>query len=257
MAMLAGFWLARGVGLGSGGAPYGFRATAFALLAAAFALTHGWAVWGPRVAWRFFIVATVTSLVTESLGAATGLVFGPYTYAPDFGPRMAGLVPVIIPLIWFSMSYLAFATADVILGGGTGRPSSGRAWARAALSAAWLLGYDLVADPNHVFRGGWTYAGGGFHHGVPLQNFVAWYAIGLGMFLALERWVWRADAMRPRSRAHRALAPILYVGIVAHETAFAFGVAGLPRAGAVGAAIGAVTVVLLARALSVRGDGRA
>ena len=211
--MLGGFWLARWTGLGSGGAPYGFRATAFAVVAAAFALTHAWASRGASFACRFFAVATVTSLATELAGVKTGLVFGPYAYAPDFGAKILGLVPLVIPLIWFSISYLAFATSGAVLGRGSAEPAAPH---RAALSAGWLLGYDLVADPNHVFRGGWSYAGGGFLHGVPLRNFVAWYVIGLVMFWTLERGGRARDGALVGTPFHVALGALAYVGIMLH-----------------------------------------
>jgi putative membrane protein len=246
--MLGGFWLARWTGLGSGGAPYGFRATAFAVVAAGFALTHAWASWGPRIALRFFCVAIATSLATEMVGVKTGLVFGSYAYAADFGPKILGLVPLIIPLIWFSISYLASATSEAILG----RGAASRA---AALSAGLLLGYDLVADPNHVFRGGWSYAGGGFFHGVPLRNFVAWYAIGLAMFWLLLRAGRSRDLARVSTPSHVALAAFAYVGIMTHESLFAFFVSGLPAAGAVGLALVAVTAVLLARVFAASRRG--
>lgn len=254
--LLGGFWLARSTGLGSGGSPYGFRATAFAVVAAAFALSHAWASRGARFALRFFGVAIATSLVTELAGVKTGLVFGAYAYAPDFGAKILGLVPLIIPLIWFSISYLAFATTGLAFAATTGavlaRNVAGPAAPRnSALSAAWLLGYDLVADPNHVFRGGWSYAGGGFFYGVPLRNFVAWYVIGLAMFWVLERNGRGRDTALVTTPFHAALGALAYVGIMLHESLFAFLVAGLPAAGAVGLALVAVTAVLLARAFGV------
>lgn len=54
-----------------------------------------------------------------------------------------------------------------------------------------------------------------------------------------------------RSRAEAALAPTLYVGILAHETAFALKVADLPRAGLAGAVLVTLTAVFLARALAL------
>lgn len=242
--LLAGFWLARWTGFGGGGSPYGFRATAFALVAAAFAVAHGWAWRGPRFALRFMAVAIATSLITETVGVLTGLIFGPYTYSPRFGPKFFGLVPLVIPLIWFSMSYLAFVAAELIVGAGAPAPAATRP--AAALSAGLLLGYDVVADPNHVFRGGWSYSDGGLFYGVPLQNFVAWYVIGLIMFWGLRRLDPQSDAGSP---SLLALAGFTYVGILLHESAFALLIARLPAAGLVGLGLVALTAVLLGRAL--------
>jgi uncharacterized membrane protein len=242
--LFAGFWLARWTGLGGGGSPYGFRATAFALVAAAFAVAHGWAWRGPRFALRFMAVAIATSLITETMGVLTGLIFGPYVYSPRFGPKIFGLVPAVIPLIWFSMSYLAFVAAELIVGRGVPAPAATRPVI--ALSAGLLLGYDVVADPNHVFRGGWSYGGGGLFYGVPLQNFVAWYAIGLVMFWGVRRLDPRSDAGSP---SLLALGSFAYVGILLHESAFALLIARLPAAGLIGLGLVVLTAVLLGRAL--------
>lgn len=245
--LLAGFWLARWTGLGGGGSPYGFRATAFALVAAAFAMAHGSAWRGPRFALRFMAVAIATSLVTETAGVVTGLIFGPYTYSPEFGAKIFGLVPAVIPLIWFSMSYLAFVTAALIAGRGMVGPAASDP--AIALSAGLLLGYDVVADPNHVFRGGWSYTGGGLFYGVPLQNFVAWYAIGLVMFWALRRLDFRPVADLAASPSVLGLGGLAYVGILLHESAFALVIARHPGTGLAGVGLVVLTAALLGRGL--------
>ena len=43
---------------------------------------------------------------------ATGWVYGPYHYTDQLGPKFLGLVPYLIPVAWFMMSYPSFVIAD-------------------------------------------------------------------------------------------------------------------------------------------------
>lgn len=75
------------------------------LLAFGFALTHG----SQRLGWRWALallaITFAVSLTLESVGVATGLVYGPYHYTPKLGPKFLGLVPLLIPVAWFMMTY--------------------------------------------------------------------------------------------------------------------------------------------------------
>ncbi len=42
----------------------------------------------------------VVSLLFESVGVATGWIYGAYHYAQLLGPLLLGLVPYLIPLSW-------------------------------------------------------------------------------------------------------------------------------------------------------------
>lgn len=245
VVLLAGFWLGRISGLGSGGEAYGFRATAFAAVATACCVSHGWASGGAGFIGRFLAIGLATSLSTELAGVATGSIFGPYAYSASFPAKILGLVPVIIPFIWFSISYWSFATAQAIAGSfavSRGR----RKLFLALLAAALLLGYDLTADPNHVFRGGWSYDGPDFFYGVPLQNFIAWFVIGSVMFALVGRFAYPRRAQVVHSAHHDRVAPLVYVALLLHESAFAFFVSKLPGAGWLG--LGVATAVLVALA---------
>ncbi len=250
LSLLGAFWVARASGVSSGGAPYGFRATAFAAVVTLFCVSHGWAGRGRRFIVRLLLVATGVSLVSETLGVLTGAIFGPYAYSAGFPAKIFGLVPLIIPFIWFSIAYLAFSTAQLLTAGARDSGGLGNRWGRSLLSALLMLGYDLVADPNHVFRGGWSYAGGGGFHGVPARNFGAWFVIGAAMFGVLSRDGRGASEAAIRTRFYASLPAIGYLGIVAHETLFAALVSRLYGAALVGLALSITMAVLIVRALS-------
>ena len=70
-----------------------------------FALLHS----SERLGWKpaaiLLILCFSISLLFESLGVATGWIYGPYHYADELGPKFLGLVPYLIPLAWFMMMY--------------------------------------------------------------------------------------------------------------------------------------------------------
>src|SRR5204862_2391270 len=85
----------------------------------------------------------------------------------------------VVPFVWFIIFYLSFATAATVL------PKSAPRFVRTITATVLLVAYDLVADPNHLFRGGWSYPGGGAYYGIPFQNFAAWAAFGFLIFSIL------------------------------------------------------------------------
>jgi uncharacterized membrane protein len=63
-----------------------------------FAFLHA----GQREGWGrgllLLALVFVVSLLFESVGVATGLVYGPYHYTNELGPLFLGLVPYLIPV---------------------------------------------------------------------------------------------------------------------------------------------------------------
>jgi putative membrane protein len=223
------------------GSPYGLRATLFTGLATLFCLLHARARHGLRFALVLLAVALSTSLTAEFVGTLTGAVFGVYHYGPDVPGRLFGLVPVVVPFAWLVVSYLSFSTAEAVCSPRApvaGRAPSGLA-IQALVGAGLLVVYDLVADPNHLHRGGWTYPEGGAYYGVPLQNFVAWFVLGVTSLLVLGMAQRRGGAPLPANgeRPTAQLGVVAYVTVVLHESVFALLIAGHRGAGAFGLAV--------------------
>jgi geranylgeranyl reductase family protein len=230
------------------GSPYGVRAVLFVALGASFCLLHArrWRGW--RFAWLFAALTLTCSALAETIGVVTGRLFGAYAYGPALQGRLGGLVPAVIPLAWYVVSYVSYATAAALIAPLPGRRAAtpGRAIARAVTGALLFVGYDVLADPNHLHRGGWTYPGGGAYLGVPLQNFGAWFVLGLGSFLIVE-WLRREGESRPAPGAGpsgAALGVLAYVGLLVHESLYAGWIAGHSGASVVGLAV--ATIVYLA-----------
>lgn len=160
-------------------------------LAFLFAVLHaGW-----RIGWRRTIlllgVCFGISLLFESVGVTTGVIFGPYHYTDLLGTKFLGLVPLLIPLARFMMIYPALVIAETLLSptrssAPPGSPAQSRisaepgtwSWSRLLASAAVgglvMTAWDLVMDPMMVQAGNWVWDGPAAtrpYFGIPLQNF--------------------------------------------------------------------------------------
>ena len=161
------------------------------LAAIAFTFAHGSQLLG----WKQIILlaglSLCISLGMESLGVATGLVYGPYHYTNRLGPMFLGLVPFLIPLAWLMMIYPSWVIAR--------RVSQG--WWRglradvgtAAIGALVMTAWDLVLDPLMSNAQHWVWEKPGDFFGVPLHNFAGWWLTAfliLGSFNLLRRRLW-------------------------------------------------------------------
>ncbi len=162
------------------------------LVGLAFALIHA----GQREGWRgaLLLLALVfgVSLLFESVGVATGWVYGPYHYTAKLGPKFLGLVPYIIPVAWFMMSYPSFVIAEWLVTLGGGRSTTPR-WQRVLVTAAVgglvMTAWDVIMDPIMVASGHWVWDTDGAYFGIPLQNFWGWWLtvfVTYGLYLLVR-----------------------------------------------------------------------
>lgn len=123
-------------------------------------------------------IAAGTALV-EKLGTTTGFPFGRYRYTGALRPRLGG-VPVVVALAWFAMALPAREAARAALGPRRGRRS------RLVVGAAALTAWDVFLDPQMVTEGYWAWQRAGRYRGIPVTNFVGWFATGLVVMAVLE-----------------------------------------------------------------------
>jgi putative membrane protein len=166
-----------------------------------FALLHASLRWNWRAALTLFVISFVVSLAFESLGVATGLVYGPYHYTDTLGPKFLGLVPYLIPAAWFMMMYPSLVIAERIAPRTSG-------WARglsvAALGGIVMTAWDVVMDPMMVRGGHWVWEVKGAYFGIPLQNYWGWWLTTFSVFLV--HWlVTRRNSDPARAWAERSL----------------------------------------------------
>ncbi len=147
------------------------------LVGFSFAFLHSLQREGWRNALHLLALVFGVSLLFESVGVATGWVYGPYHYTDLLGPKFLGLVPYLIPVAWFMMSYQSFVIADRLVS--AGNSSTPKRWGRllavAAVGGLVMTAWDLVLDPVMVSGGHWVWDAQGAYFGIPLQNFWGWW----------------------------------------------------------------------------------
>lgn len=121
-------------------------------------------------AWGLLALAFVFGLAVEWLGYSTGVPFGAYSYTAP-GPALLG-VPLIVPLGWFAFTVIALALS----------PPGAARWFAPLVLVAW----DVGLDPLMVAQGFWAFESGAYY-GVPVSNFVGWYAAGFVLVALLLR----------------------------------------------------------------------
>lgn len=180
------FWVAGRAWLGLGFLLW--PAVVTPLLGIGFAFSHAYQRLGRRQAILFFVLAVGVSLFLESLGVATGLVYGPYHYTHRLGALFLGLVPYVIPLTWFLMAYPAYIIAQSIM---HPFPKRRYSWlVIAGLGGLVMASWDLVLDPLMAARQHWVWEVEGVYFGIPIQNYLGWWLtafIILGLYQALSR----------------------------------------------------------------------
>ena len=170
---------------------------------------------GTRAALRFVIIGVVVGWFAEQMGATQGWFFGSYTYTDVLGPRL-GAVPVIIPLMWFALSYIAYIIANLIV---WQTPSDGAAplpqmLAMSLLAAMIVTAYDLGADPYMVYTlKAWIMTKtDGWWFGETLQGFAGWALVSFVIVLLFRLSVRSQppQASLPVARPHMLVPLAIY-----------------------------------------------
>ena len=101
-----------------------------------------------------------------------------YHYTNKLGPLFLGLVPYLIPVAWFMMSYPSFVIADWLVPLDWNLSRAGR-WPRllsvAAVGGLVMTAWDVVMDPIMAAAKYWVWEAQGSFFGVPLQNYWGWW----------------------------------------------------------------------------------
>ncbi|HJQ29805.1 MAG TPA: carotenoid biosynthesis protein [Rubrobacter sp.] len=136
---------------------------------------------GLRRAILSFLVLSTFAYAIEALGVATGFPYGLFHYGDALGPRMAGLVPFLLPV-----SY-----APLVLGAVAATWGPRLRLLHALQAALLLVWMDAVLDPGAASLGFWVWPEGGLYYGVPLSNYAGWLlsgAVATALLLAVGRW---------------------------------------------------------------------
>jgi len=136
---------------------------------------------GPRSATLSLLALSIFGYAIEAIGVATGFPYGTFYYGDALGPRLAGIVPLLLPL-----SYAPLVIGAVAAAWGT------RLRLLHVLYATLLLVWmDAILDPGAASLGFWVWPGGGAYYGVPISNYAGWLlsgAIATTLLLVAGRW---------------------------------------------------------------------
>ena len=157
--------------------------------------------------------------------------------------QRAGVVPLVVPVLWFMCAYPAYVISNAVLTGAAASQAllAVPLWQRTLVRALVLAAVDVGCDPMYsalasddrsdllprywrwrVDNGAWTYLG------VPIRNFVTWFAAGLAMF-GLVGLAENAGWVALSSAAARpAISDILVVLSMAANTVYFQAMRGVP-----------------------------
>jgi putative membrane protein len=170
-------------------------------------------LFGVRTALAMAPLAVAIGFFAEYTGAHYGWFFGDYQFTDALGLRLAG-VPVVIPMMWFGLTYICMVLGNLILFRSPLAPSGlGNALASSFLCALLVTAYDLGMDPYMVFvvkawimtkTDGWWF-------GETLQGFAGWMTIAFVIAMLFNRLTRSQRAGTPPASFGKldALLPVL------------------------------------------------
>jgi uncharacterized membrane protein len=150
-------------------------------------------LFGARAAFKFVLIAVTFGWFAEQMGASRGWFFGSYTYTDVLGWQL-GDVPMVIPMMWFSLCYIGYLMSNLIVWQNPiGAPAQGAISLGASLFIAFLAAtmvttYDLAADPYMVYQlGAWIMAKtDGWWFGETLQGFFGWVFVAFSIIMSFH-----------------------------------------------------------------------
>jgi putative membrane protein len=132
------------------------------------------------LAFYAFLAIYCVSLGSELMGTGWGIPFGPYSYTSLLGPKWFQLVPLLIPLSWFTVSWACWVIARERVAG----------ISAIILGTALLVAWDLLLDPAmSKVTSYWIWGEAGSYYGMPWSNLFGWGVTGLGLFIILHKIV--------------------------------------------------------------------
>lgn len=171
-----------------------------------------WRYLGPRGATLSLLSLSAFGYAIETAGVATGFPYGPFYYDDSLGPKVAGLVPYLLPLSWVPLVLGAVAATTP-----EGKVVSRRRRVLWVLYAAILLTLvDGVLDPGAASLGFWVWPEGGPYYGVPVSNYLGWLfssSLAAAVLLALGRRRWESVQPPPGLLDSTLVAVAFWIGV--------------------------------------------
>ena len=153
----------------------------------AFGIFHG----SQRYGWWRMIAAVIVVFVLgmgiENFSIATGFPFGFFEHTDVFGPKL-GEVPYLIGLLYFTLTYSAWAIANLLLDEADRWGTCVSIYGLPLVACFIPAAMDATFDPiGATLYGSWHFQGGGGYYGVPLANF---FGIMFVNYLCYQIFAW-------------------------------------------------------------------
>ncbi|MFZ0301813.1 MAG: carotenoid biosynthesis protein [Terracidiphilus sp.] len=190
-AILAAYACARILEVSSGSIPHLWIVALDVLSAATFAAFDGSRHYRWRTILVFAAICVVVGNIVENLGVATGFPFGRYYFVELMGPKVFH-VPVLLGLAYIGMAYVSWMLASLILKTPPSPATTRSIIAIPLLASLIMTTWDLAQDPvwSTILRG-WIWRDGGAWFGVPISNYLGWYANVLVIYLLFALYLRR------------------------------------------------------------------
>jgi len=211
-----------------------FFGLSFALLF--FALGQSIYELGFKNAVLFLAITSGIGFLAEVLGTNSGIPFGKYYYTDFLGEKFLG-VPVVVPLVWFVISYLSYsivARSSRKFSGSSGKVSL---IAKVALLSAFgAVSWDFMIDPMFSAYKYWVWTGQFLPlpelDGIPLTNFLGWFVLVAVMVFVCLSLLSPKSGSNLIKRSNAGDSVIAYVllmidGVVANFTLHNYAVIGI------------------------------
>jgi putative membrane protein len=134
--------------------------------------------------WRMMAIAAAIGFAAEMIGVHTGFPFGHYRFTSALGPQIFGM-PIVVPAAWL----ILFAYVSQMR-------------VPPPLAAGWVAAIELVIDPTAANDlGYWEWLQPGPYYGVPVVNFLGWFAVSLIIFYVARQPPPRSSSIQMLGRA--------------------------------------------------------
>lgn len=155
-------------------------------LAFVFVVMHSYMQRGVKLTVIMFLITLSVGLISEILGVKYGWVYGSYYYTA--GGFFFGLVPLMTPVSWAIIIYMAYSMTNLLASkkiNVTNKEGLVKHLMQlimliifSSMDGLIAMNLDLILDPVAVSPqiAGWVWINGGPYYGVPISNFVGWFA---------------------------------------------------------------------------------
>ncbi len=186
-----------------------------------------WRFLGARRAALSLLSLGAFGYAIETTGVLTGFPYGPFYYGDALGPKVADLVPYLLPLSWVPL-VLGTVAATIL----ERKTSSWRRFLSVFPAAVLLTLVDGVLDPGAASLGFWVWPEGGIYYGVPITNYLGWLfssALAAALLVLLGRRRWGSVPPPPGLLDSALIATAFWTGVAVFS--------GLPFPAVLGAAL--------------------